>query len=477
MHWCGIRMPIRIAAHPFELALRPAAGDPNPIAEWHLRRSAIAAGRCCRPAQSLPQARESQMKDVVIASACRTAIGAFGGSLRDIIAARIAAVAMKAAVEKAGVEPAVLDDIRFGCCMEPADSLNVTRVGALLAGLPDTVPAVTINRVCISGMEAVISGMAMIQAEMADIVLAGGVEHMSGVAYQVPGARWGCRLQDQLLVDALIHALHCGSHIIPHPEQGPVDAAKPPLSDFVGKPYIMGHTAEFLAQHLDISRQEMDEVALRSHRNAERATAEGAFAEEIVPVETAAAGKKPAAVFARDEHFRPGLTMADLQRLPPAFVSDIGRVTVGNASGINDGAAAMVISSAQKAAELGIRPLARIKAVGKGACHPSVMGLSPVPAVRDLLHKSGLKMEDFERIEINEAFAAQYIACERELGLRRQITNVNGSGIGLGHPVGATGARIMVTLIHELKRAGKTLGLATLCGGGGVSMACAIEML
>ncbi|KPJ74619.1 MAG: acetyl-CoA acetyltransferase [Deltaproteobacteria bacterium SG8_13] len=417
------------------------------------------------------------MKEVVIASACRTAIGTFGGALRDTIAARIAAASMKAAVETAGVDPHLLDDIRFGCCMEPADSLNVARVGSLLAGLPDTVPAVTINRVCISGMEAVISGMSMIQSGMADVVLAGGVEHMSGVAYQVPGARWGFRLQDQVLVDAMIRALHCGSHIIPHPEQGPVDASKPPLSNFVGKPYIMGHTAEFLAQHLSISRQEMDEVALRSHNNAERATVSGAFADEIVPVKVASKGKEPDSVFQVDEHFRPGLALADLQRLPPAFVPDIGRVTVGNSSGINDGSAAMVILSAQKAAELHIQPLARIRAVGKGACHPSVMGLSPVRAVNDLLQRSGLKIKDFERIEVNEAFAAQYIACERQLNLNREITNVNGSGIGLGHPVGATGARIMVTLIYALKRAGKTLGLATLCGGGGVSMACAIEML
>ena len=248
------------------------------------------------------------MKEVVIASACRTAIGAFGGSLRDTIAARIAAPVMKAAVQRAGVDPNLIDDIRFGCCMEPADSLNVTRVGALLAGLPEAVPAVTINRVCISGMEAVVSGMAMIQAEMADVVLAGGVEHMSGVAYQVPKARWGCRLQDQVLVDAMIRALHCGSHILPHPEDGPVDATQPPLSNFVGKPYIMGHTAEFLAQHLGISREEMDEVALRSHNNAERATIDGDFTDEIVPIAVASKGKKPDISFQQDEHFRPGLT-------------------------------------------------------------------------------------------------------------------------------------------------------------------------
>lgn len=416
------------------------------------------------------------MKDVVIVSACRTAIGAFGGSLRDTNAAVLASITMQAAVERAGLDPALTDDIRYGCCIEPADALNVTRVGALLAGIPDAVTAATINRVCISGMEAVISGMAMIQADMAEIILAGGVEHMSGVAYQVPNARWGCRLQDHTFVDAMIHALHCGSHIIPHPEDGPVDAEKPPLSFYKGKPYIMGLTAEFVAQHMDISREEMDAVALRSQNNAERANDDGSFATEIVPVEIPRKKKDPI-VFKRDEHFRPGLTLEQLQKLPPAFVPKIGKVTAGNSSGINDGSAALLIMSADKAADLGLQPLARIKAIGRGACHPSVMGLSPVPAVQDLMKRSGLTIADFDLVEVNEAFAAQYIGCERDLGLDREITNVNGSGIGLGHPVGATGARIMVTLINALKQRDKTLGLATLCGGGGVSMACALELL
>ena len=416
------------------------------------------------------------MKDVVIVSACRTAIGAFGGSLRNSNAAVLAGITMKEAVKRAGIDPEIIDDIRYGCCMEPVDALNVTRVGALLAGLPDTIPAVTINRVCISSMEAVISGMAMIQADMSEVILAGGVEHMSGVAYTVPAARWGCRLQDQVFVDSMIHALHCGSHIIPHPEDGPVNADEPPLSFFKGKPYIMGHTAEFIAQHMDISREEMDEVALRSQNNAERATKDGSFKDEIVPIEIPVRKKDPI-IFDKDEHFRPGLTMEQLAKLPPAFLPKIGKVTAGNSSGINDGSAGMIIMSAQKAKSLGIHPLARIKAVGKGACHPSVMGLSPVPAVKDLFKRSSLKIEDFELIELNEAFAAQYIGCERELGLNKEITNINGSGIGLGHPVGATGARIMVTLIHAMKKRGNTLGLATLCGGGGVSMACAIEII
>lgn len=416
------------------------------------------------------------MREVVIASACRTAIAAFGATLKESSAAEIAAVVMKAAVERASIDAAQIDDVRFGCCMEPADTLNVSRIAALLAGIPDTVPAVTVNRVCISSMEAAISGMAMIQAGMADIILAGGVEHMSGVAYSLPSARWGCRLQDQVFVDSLIRALHCGSHVIPHPEDGPVDESQEPLRSCVGKPYIMGQTAEFIAQHLGIERAEMDAVALRSHNNAERATQAGDFSEEIVPMEIARRKKAPI-IFDRDEHFRPGLTLADLEKLKPAFVPKGGTVTAGNSSGINDGAAALVIMGADTAEKLGLQPLARIKAVGKGACHPSIMGLSPVPAVGDLMARSGLTIPDFDLVEVNEAFAAQYIGCERELNLDRGKTNVNGSGIGLGHPVGATGARIITTLLYGLRRQGKSLGLATLCGGGGVSMACAIETI
>ena len=417
------------------------------------------------------------MKEIVIVSACRTAVGAFGGTLRDLNAPVIGSVAMKEAIKRAGIEPGMIDDVRFGCCMEPVDALNASRVAALMAGIPDNVTAVTINRVCTSAMEAIISGMAMIQVGMADIILAGGMEHMSGIPYVVPGARWGCRLQDHVFVDAMIHALHCGSYLIPHPEDGPVKEGMP-LELFKGKPYIMGHTAEFVAQLHNISREEMDEVALRSHNNAERATLEGDFAEEIVPVEVPQKKKKPPIIFDKDEHFRPGLTMDQLAKLPPAFVPKTGKVTAGNSSGLNDGSSAMVIMSADKARELGIEPIARIRATGRGACHPSVMGLSPVPAVKNLLEKNpDLKLEDFELIELNEAFAAQYLGCEKELGINREITNVNGSGIGLGHPVGSTGCRIMVTLLYAMKHQGKNLGMATLCGGGGVSMACVLEMI
>jgi acetyl-CoA C-acetyltransferase len=274
----------------------------------------------------------------------------------------------------------------------------------------------------------------------------------------------------------MIHALHCGSHLLPLDATSPLNLEEAPAKFCVGKPYIMGQTAEFVAQLLNISREEMDEVALRSHNNAERATQDGSFQEEIVPVEVPQRKKAPI-IFDKDEHFRPGLTMEQLQKLPPGFIPKTGKVTAGNSSGINDGSAGMIIMSADKAKELGLTPIARINAVSRGACHPAVMGLSPVPAVKNLLNNNHLKLNDFELIEVNEAFAAQYIGCEKELGLNREITNVNGSGIGLGHPVGATGARIMVSLMHAMKKRGNTLGMATLCGGGGVSMACAIEML
>lgn len=415
-------------------------------------------------------------KDVVIVSACRTAIGGFGGTLRDMNLATLGAVVMKEAVKRAGIDPALIDDVRFGNCREPVDSLNTTRISALLAGIPEGITAVTLNRVCISGMEAVLSGMAMIQAGMLDVVLAGGMEHMSGITYSVPAARWGCRFQDQVFVDDIVHALHAGSHVLPGLELGPIKEGEI-VDRFRGKPYIMGVTAELIAYKHNLTRVQIDEVALRSHNNAERATNEGDFKEEIVPIELPQKKGKPPKIFDKDEHFRPGLTMDELSKLPPAFIGKTGKVTAGNSSGVNDGASAMIIMSADKAKELGLKPIAKIKAVGRGGCHPSIMGLSPVPAVNDLYKKSGLKLSDFELLELNEAFAAQYLGCEIELGLNREITNVNGSGCGLGHPVGSTGCRIMVTLLHAMKKRGKTLGMATLCGGGGVSMATVLEML
>src|SRR5512137_991438 len=248
------------------------------------------------------------MKDCVIVSACRTAIGSFGGSLRDLNCAAIGSVVMKEAVGRAGIDAAAIDDVRFGCCMEPVDALNVTRIASLMAGIPETVTAVTVNRVCISGMEAVVSGMAMIQAGMADIILAGGMEHMSGISYSVPNARWGCRFQDRVFVDDIVHGLHAGSHLLPGLEKGPVKEGGI-VELFRGKPYIMGVTAELIAQMYDLSREEIDAVALRSHNSAERATRDGDFRDEIVPVEIPQKRGKPPVIIDKDEHFRPGLTM------------------------------------------------------------------------------------------------------------------------------------------------------------------------
>lgn len=408
------------------------------------------------------------MEDVVIVSACRTAVGAFGGALRDVSAVNIAETVMRGAIDRAGVSNDLVDEVRFGCCFEPIDSANVARVASLKAGIPDTSTAVTMNRVCCSGMEAVISGIAMIQVGLMDVVLAGGVEHMSGVPYVLPKARWGGKFQDFACEDSLIHGLRGGSLYVPYPEDGDMESYRK-------KPYIMGETAEFIAQEFGISRQAQDEVALLSHNNAERASIEGDFNDEIIPVKVPRGRREPLS-FETDEHFRPGLTMAQLEKLPPAFMKG-GTVTAGNSSGMNDGASALLIMSHDKSVELGLEPLARIKAVGRAGCPPYRMGLGPIFSVADLLERSGMQLDDFELIELNEAFAAQYLACERKLNLNRDITNVNGSGIGLGHPVGSTGARIIVSLVHALQRRDKTLGLASLCGGGGISLSVAVERL
>jgi acetyl-CoA C-acetyltransferase len=419
-------------------------------------------------------AGEVSMDDVVIAAACRSAIGAFGGTLKDVPPYLLAATVIRDAIARAGIQPEDVDDVRLGNCFESYLTKSVARSAAIEAGIPVTATAVSMDRVCVSAMEAVISGMAMIKAGLADVIVAGGVEVMSGVPYAVPTARWGARLQNQTIDDQVIEGLYCGSryHACPpcdDPEGHPVHAR------LQGQPYVMGHTAELVAELYGLSRREMDEVALRSHNSVERATEQGDFADEIVPVEIPQRRGKPPVVFARDEHFRPGLTLDDLAALKPAFMPDIGKVTAGNSSGINDGASAVVIMSAARAQELGVTPLAVIRGVGYGGCEPSLMGISPVPAVSDLERRSGLRLRDFELLEVHEAFASQYLACERDLGLDREITNVNGSGIGLGHPVGSTGCRLMVTLLHAMRRRGKTLGLATLCGGGGVSMATALE--
>ncbi|MFW9847898.1 MAG: acetyl-CoA C-acyltransferase, partial [Candidatus Thorarchaeota archaeon] len=337
-------------------------------------------------------------------------------------------------------------------------------ISMLLAGIPWTVPAVTINRVCTSAMEAIVSGALQIETGFSDVILAGGVESMSNVPYCIENARWGLRLFDNTLVDMLTTGLHAGSHFVPHPE--------------TGKPYIMGETAEFLNEKHGFTREDQDEVALRSQNNAERATNNGDFKEEIVPIQIE--GKKgDATIVDKDEHFRPGLTMEDLAKLRPAFRKE-GSVTAGNSSGINDGAAAMILMSIEKANELGLKPIARLIGYGMGCSEPHLMGESPIPAVQNLIDRTSETFDDWDLVELNEAFASQYLAVEKglkPLGFDREKTNVNGSGIGLGHPVGCTGARIIVTLLHALKKRGLTRGMATLCGGGGISIASSWELI
>jgi acetyl-CoA C-acetyltransferase len=403
------------------------------------------------------------MKDIVVVSACRSPIGAFGGSLKDLQAPELAAQVIKAAVDRSGIDSSILGDIRFGNCLEPPKALNIARVSSLLAGIPYTVPAVTINRVCTSAMEAIISGALQIETGFTGAVLAGGVESMSNVAYCVENARWGVRLFDGVFMDMMTTGLHAGSHFYPHPD--------------TGKPYIMGETAEFLNDKHGFTREDQDTVALKSHNNAERATKEGDFKEEIVPIEVKS--RKGSVMVEADEHFRPGLTMDDLAKLKPAFKKD-GTVTAGNSSGLNDGATAMIIMSLEKAESLGLKPLARMTGYGMGCSEPHLMGESPIAAVKNLIDRTGLGFDDWELVELNEAFASQFLAVEqglKPLGWDREKVNVNGSGIGLGHPVGSTGARTVVTLLYALKKRGFKKGMATLCGGGGVSTATAWELM
>jgi len=403
------------------------------------------------------------MTDIVVVSACRSPIGAFGGSLKDIQAPELAAQVIKAAVDRSGIDPAILGDLKIGNCLEPPKALNIARVSALLAGIPYTVPAVTINRVCTSSMEAIISSALQIETGFTDAVLAGGVESMSNVPYCVENARWGVRLFDGVFVDALTTGLHGGSHFYPHPE--------------TGKHYIMGETAEFLNDKHGFTREDQDIVALKSHNNAERATKDGDFKEEIVPIEVK--GRKKTITFESDEHFKPDLTMEGLAKLRPAFKKD-GTVTAGNASGLNDGATAMVLMSLEKAESLNLKPIARLTGYGMGCSEPHLMGESPIAAVMNLIERTGQGFSDWDLVELNEAFASQFLAVEKglkHLGWNRDKVNVNGSGIGLGHPIGSTGARIVVTLLHTLKKRGLRKGMATLCGGGGISTATAWELM
>nr|BAR71477.1 putative 3-ketoacyl-CoA thiolase [Euglena gracilis] len=409
------------------------------------------------------------LRSVVIVSACRTPIGAFGGSLKDMATPQLAAVVMRGALQKANVAPSLVEDVRFGCCFPDISAANVARIGALLAGIPDTVPAGTENRVCTSGMSCLHGATTAIGAGYQDVVLIGGVENMSQQPYVLPTVRWGTRLQDGPCIDALTQQLHAGSHHVPYPLNGKMTALR-------GKPYIMGMTAEILAQEHHLSREEQDAVALRSHKNAERANADGTFAAEIVPITVKQ--KKKAKEVAHDEHFRKDVTAEELSALPTAFLPQPkgGTVTAGNASGIGDGASAILLMSRDKAQQLGIRPLATVTGMATGGCAPEIMGYSPVAAVSNLLRQRGTTIADYDLVELHEAFAAQYLACEKALGLIRERTNVNGSGIGLAHPVGSSGSRILVTLLHEMVRRRSQRGLAAICGGGGISLATELTL-
>jgi acetyl-CoA C-acetyltransferase len=394
-------------------------------------------------------------RDPVIVAMKRSPVGDFGGALKPLLAHQLAAQVLEAVLAEAGLDPALLDDVILGDCIQRSDESNTARVAALAAGVPDHVPGTTVQRECSSAMQALGMAASAVRSGDYEAVLAGGVESMSNAPFVSYDSRWGARLRHSGLRDTMWETLHAGS----------------PLLDPPG--YIMGQTAENLAKKYDIPRQEQDVIALRSHHNAEAAITEGRFAGEIVAIKVPRRKGEPLVVDT-DEHVRFGLTMDDLVNLKPAFAKD-GTVTAGNASGLNDGAAVCLVMSRARAAELGLEPLARIVGWSVAGTDPKLMGWGPVPATQKLLQKTGVELGDIQLIEVNEAFAAQYLACEEGLGLDREITNVNGSGIGLGHPIGCTGARIVISLIAEMRRRGAGLGLATLCVGGGMGMSMLVE--
>lgn len=392
-----------------------------------------------------------KLEDVVIISAVRSAIGEFGGSLKNLHSPDLASEIIKGAIQATGIPDLnkQINDVRFGCCVEDNRYMNVARIAALRANIPKEVPAVTINRVCTSAMEAIVSGMHQIQADdRKDVILAGGVESMSTIPYLSYDMRWGARYFDKAFVDGVMEGLKAGGD------------------------KLMGMTAEILAEEFKLSREDLDEIAFRSHQNAIQATKNGRFKDEIVPITLKT--RKGTTTFDTDEHPQ-DYSLDTLAKMKPVFKKD-GVVTSGNSSGINDGAAAVIIMSSTMADELSLKPLATIRGYGIGGVEPNRMGMGPVPATKDLFKSTKeYSLDDVELIEINEAFAATYLAAERVLELDREITNVNGSGIGLGHPVGCTGTRIVVTLLHEMKKRQKSLGLSSLCGGGGLGMSLLLE--
>jgi len=388
----------------------------------------------------------------VICAAVRTAIGGFNGTLSGIGADELAATAIKAALERANVKPEMVDEVILGGVLQGGKGQNMSRRASLKAGLPVTTPTMTLNKVCGSGLKSVVLAAQAIQCGDAEIVVAGGAENMSAAVYALEKARTGYRMGNGVLLDTMVN-------------DGLTD-------DFNG--YHMGITAENLVEQYKLTREELDAFALVSQKKAAAAQAEGAFDEEICPVVIAT--KKGETVFNKDEHVRGETTMEGLAKLRPAFKKD-GAVTAGNASGINDGAAIILVMSEAKAKELGITPLARIAGYGSGGVDPSVMGIGPVPACRNALQKAGWAVDDLDYIESNEAFAAQSICVARDLGFPMEKVNVRGGAIALGHPVGASGARILTTLLHIMKQKNGRKGLATLCIGGGMGVCLLVERI
>jgi acetyl-CoA C-acetyltransferase len=390
------------------------------------------------------------MRDVVVAGAVRTPIGKFGGALSGLTAAELGAAAAREALRRAHVAPEQVDETAFGCARQAGAGPNVARQVSYRAGVPQEAPAHTVNMACGSGLKALDYAFRAVRDGDAEIVLAGGTESMSRVPYLLPGARWGYRMGNQPAVDAMYQ-----------------DGFQCPLAEMV-----MGETAERLAELYGIPREEQDAFALRSQQRAARAQREGRFEAELVPVR--APGRKESTELRSDEHPRPDTSSESLARLPPVF-KKTGTVTAGNSSGITDGAAALVVMSAERAARLGATPQARVLGVAAAGVDPKVMGIGVVPAVKRLLERLSLRLEDFDLVELNEAFAAQVLACDRELRFAPERLNVNGGAIALGHPIGASGARIAVTLLHEMARRGARRGLATLCISGGMGLAAAFE--
>lgn len=389
-------------------------------------------------------------KKVVIAGACRTAIGTMGGSLSTTPAADLGAIVIKNALERAGVPAEQVDHVYMGCVIQAGQGQNVARQASLKAGLPIEAPAVTINVVCGSGLNCVNLAAQMIQCGDADIVVAGGMENMSMAPYALKQARYGYRMGHAQAIDTMIN-----------------DALWDAFND-----YHMGITAENVCEKYGITRQELDEFAADSQQKCQKAIEQGKFKDEIVPVEIKK--KKETVVFDTDEGPRAGITAESLARLRPAFKKD-GIVTAGNSSGINDGAAAVVVMSEEKAKELGVKPMATWVGGALAGVDPTIMGIGPVAATQKLMKKIGMTVEDMDLIEANEAFAAQSIAVGRDLGFDLSKLNVNGGAIALGHPVGASGCRILVTLLHEMERRDAKKGLATLCIGGGMGCATVVE--